>query len=272
MRALDKSKGFLQARINTALHMKRTPAARIRLRQYARQRSAHREAHEARRRSAGQRGAADLRRSTGETEEGDGESEAGKPNNGKRGRREGAAADLAAVCRRRGRAQCRAGGARTADRTRSAPPPACSTCSRSSGWRLVFTSTGMRACLSRSICAVRHRHARPAAGARSPVRTRLRQPSNVWHSRSHRGTAASSTSITITTTRCSVTWSSCAARRAAPSSLRLRYRPCPWPRPSVPAAAALFAGVSFDTGHLRHDSTTAATFETAAWLPGSASA
>jgi phosphoesterase RecJ-like protein len=37
-------------------------------------------------------------------------------------------------------------------------------------------------------------------------------------------------------------------------------------RPSLPAAAALFAGISFDTGHFRHDSTTAATFETAAWL------
>jgi phosphoesterase RecJ-like protein len=33
-------------------------------------------------------------------------------------------------------------------------------------------------------------------------------------------------------------------------------------------AEALFAGISFDTGHFRHDSTSAATFETAAWLVG----
>ena len=37
-------------------------------------------------------------------------------------------------------------------------------------------------------------------------------------------------------------------------------------RPSVQAAEALLAGISFDTGHFRHDSTSAATFETAAWL------
>jgi len=39
-------------------------------------------------------------------------------------------------------------------------------------------------------------------------------------------------------------------------------------QPSLHAAAALFAGISFDTGHFRHDSTTATTFETAAWLTG----
>jgi len=39
-------------------------------------------------------------------------------------------------------------------------------------------------------------------------------------------------------------------------------------QPSRQAAEALFAGISFDTGHFRHDSTTAATFETAAWLAG----
>jgi len=39
-------------------------------------------------------------------------------------------------------------------------------------------------------------------------------------------------------------------------------------RPSSQAAEALFAGISFDTGHFRHDSTSAATFETAAWLAG----
>ena len=39
-------------------------------------------------------------------------------------------------------------------------------------------------------------------------------------------------------------------------------------RPSRQAAEALFAGISFDTGHFRHDSTSAATFETAAWLAG----
>jgi phosphoesterase RecJ-like protein len=37
-------------------------------------------------------------------------------------------------------------------------------------------------------------------------------------------------------------------------------------RPSRQAAEALFAGISFDTGHFRHESTSAATFETAAWL------
>ena len=37
-------------------------------------------------------------------------------------------------------------------------------------------------------------------------------------------------------------------------------------RPTRRAAEALFAGISFDTGHFRHDSTSAATFETAAWL------
>jgi phosphoesterase RecJ-like protein len=37
-------------------------------------------------------------------------------------------------------------------------------------------------------------------------------------------------------------------------------------RPSLRAAEALLAGISFDTGHFRHDSTSAATFETAAWL------
>lgn len=36
--------------------------------------------------------------------------------------------------------------------------------------------------------------------------------------------------------------------------------------PSPGAAAALYAGISFDTGHFHHDSTTAATFRTAAWL------
>jgi bifunctional oligoribonuclease and PAP phosphatase NrnA len=39
-------------------------------------------------------------------------------------------------------------------------------------------------------------------------------------------------------------------------------------RPSPLAAQALLAGISFDTGHFRHDSTSAATFETAAWLVG----
>lgn len=37
-------------------------------------------------------------------------------------------------------------------------------------------------------------------------------------------------------------------------------------RPSPQAAAALYAGISFDTGHFHHDSTTASTFLTAAWL------
>ena len=37
-------------------------------------------------------------------------------------------------------------------------------------------------------------------------------------------------------------------------------------QPSRQAAEALFAGISFDTGHFRHDSTSAATFATAAWL------
>ncbi|MCX6364633.1 MAG: DHH family phosphoesterase [Actinobacteria bacterium] len=37
-------------------------------------------------------------------------------------------------------------------------------------------------------------------------------------------------------------------------------------RPSQQSAEALFAGISFDTGHFRHDSTSAATFATAAWL------
>ncbi len=37
-------------------------------------------------------------------------------------------------------------------------------------------------------------------------------------------------------------------------------------RPSPRAAAALYAGISFDTGHFRHDSTAASTFRTAAWL------
>lgn len=39
-------------------------------------------------------------------------------------------------------------------------------------------------------------------------------------------------------------------------------------RPSRRAAQALLAGISFDTGHFRHDSTSAATFATAAWLAG----
>jgi len=37
-------------------------------------------------------------------------------------------------------------------------------------------------------------------------------------------------------------------------------------RPSPQAAAALYAGISFDTGHFHHDSTSADTFRTAAWL------
>jgi phosphoesterase RecJ-like protein len=40
----------------------------------------------------------------------------------------------------------------------------------------------------------------------------------------------------------------------------LGLRPCP------AAAAALYVGVSFDSGHFHHDSTSAATFRTAAWL------
>ncbi len=39
-------------------------------------------------------------------------------------------------------------------------------------------------------------------------------------------------------------------------------------RPSLQAAEALFAGISFDTGHFRHDSASAATFDTAGWLVG----
>lgn len=35
---------------------------------------------------------------------------------------------------------------------------------------------------------------------------------------------------------------------------------------SAPAATALYAGISFDTGHFRHDSTSPATLRTAAWL------
>jgi len=37
-------------------------------------------------------------------------------------------------------------------------------------------------------------------------------------------------------------------------------------RPSLQAAEALYAGISFDTGHFRHGSTSAATLQTAAWL------
>ena len=37
-------------------------------------------------------------------------------------------------------------------------------------------------------------------------------------------------------------------------------------RPGPAAAADLYAGISFDSGHFRHDSTAAATFRTAAWL------
>lgn len=36
--------------------------------------------------------------------------------------------------------------------------------------------------------------------------------------------------------------------------------------PTPSAAAALYAGISFDTGHFHHDSTSASTFRTAAWL------
>ena len=39
-------------------------------------------------------------------------------------------------------------------------------------------------------------------------------------------------------------------------------------RPALPAALALYAGISFDTGHFRHGSTSAETFATAAWLAG----
>jgi len=35
---------------------------------------------------------------------------------------------------------------------------------------------------------------------------------------------------------------------------------------SAPAATALYAGISFDTGHFRHDATAASTFRAAAWL------
>lgn len=37
-------------------------------------------------------------------------------------------------------------------------------------------------------------------------------------------------------------------------------------RPSPAAAAAMYAGISFDTGHFHHDSTSPSTFRTAAWL------
>jgi len=37
-------------------------------------------------------------------------------------------------------------------------------------------------------------------------------------------------------------------------------------RPSPRTAGALYAGISFDTGHFHHDSTAPATFRTAAWL------
>jgi len=39
-------------------------------------------------------------------------------------------------------------------------------------------------------------------------------------------------------------------------------------RPSLRAAEALYAGISFDTGHFRHDSTSPGTLKTAAWLAG----
>ena len=39
-------------------------------------------------------------------------------------------------------------------------------------------------------------------------------------------------------------------------------------RPAPSAAAALLAGISFDTGHFRHENTSHATFETAGWLVG----
>lgn len=39
-------------------------------------------------------------------------------------------------------------------------------------------------------------------------------------------------------------------------------------RPATPAATALYAGISFDSGHFRHGTTSAATFGAAAWLVG----
>ena len=38
--------------------------------------------------------------------------------------------------------------------------------------------------------------------------------------------------------------------------------------PGLAAATALYAGISFDSGHFRHDTTSAATFSCAAWLRG----
>ena len=53
---------------------------------------------------------------------------------------------------------------------------------------------------------------------------------------------------------------------AAPASWCAKW-PCALGlRPSASAAAALYAGISFDTGHFHHDSTSASTFRTAAWL------
>jgi bifunctional oligoribonuclease and PAP phosphatase NrnA len=39
-------------------------------------------------------------------------------------------------------------------------------------------------------------------------------------------------------------------------------------QPSLPAATALYAGISFDSGHFHHQSTGVRTFECAAWLAG----
>ncbi len=83
---------------------------------------------------------------------------------------------------------------------------------------------------------------------------------------SSRGRAPSSTSITITTTRASATSSMCAARPSSTAEIICDVFAALDEVPSPAAATALYAGISFDSGHFRHSSTSAHTLRQAAWL------
>ena len=111
--------------------------------------------------------------------------------------------------------------------------------------------------------AGRVRRGAPAGGRRT-LRARLRQPGPSGPAQL--GQRWRSTSTTTTTTRATASWLSSAARRAARVSSCATSPARSGCGPSAPAAAALYAGISFDTGHFHHDSTAPSTFRTAAWL------
>ena len=136
-------------------------------------------------------------------------------------------------------------------------PPACSISSSSSASTRPSTSTPASCCPSPASSARRAgRRGDAARPATLYALMRLRRPSG---RDARRPPGARSTSTTTTTTRASATSTSSSGGRQHLRA-RLRDRRTAGPGFSPSAAAALYAGISFDTGHFQHASTSAATF------------